>query len=64
MKARMEERFKDADANGDGQLSLDEAQAKLPKLAQRFNTLDADKNGLLSKEELKRGGAVRAKPLS
>jgi hypothetical protein len=55
MKARMDERFKDADANGDGQLSLDEAQAKMPKLAERFSTLDADQNGLLSKEELKRG---------
>ena len=55
MKKRMEERFKEADNNGDGQISLDEAQAKMPKLAERFNTLDADKNGLLSKEELKQG---------
>jgi len=62
MKARMEERFKEADGNGDGQLSLDEVQAKLPRLADRFNTLDADKNGMLSKEELKRGGARRGEP--
>ncbi len=62
MKARMDERFKEADANGDEQLSLDEAQAKLPKMAERFTTLDADKNGMLSKEELKRGGFGRAKP--
>lgn len=62
MKARMGERFKDADANGDGQLSLDEAQAKMPKLAERFNEIDADKNGMLSRDELKRGGHGRAKP--
>ena len=52
----MEEHFKEADVNSDGQLSLDEVQAKMPRLAERFNTLDADKNGLLSKEELQHGG--------
>ena len=60
MKVRMEERFQEADINKDGQLSLDEAQAKMPRLAERFNTLDADKNGTLSKDELKRGGPRRA----
>ena len=64
MKARMEERFKEADANSDGQISLDEAQAKMPKLAERFNTLDTDKNGLLSKDELKHGRPGRTKPQS
>ena len=56
MKEKMEERFKEADANGDGQLSLDEVQAKMPRMAERFSTLDTDKNGLLSKDELKHGG--------
>lgn len=56
MKAKMDERFKDADANGDGQLSLEEVQAKMPRLADRFTQLDADKNGELSKEELAKGG--------
>ena len=54
MRQKMEERFEQADTNGDGQLSLDEVQAKLPRLADRFSTVDADKNGLLSKEELAR----------
>ncbi len=62
MKKRAEERFKAADANGDEQLSLDEAQAKMPKLAERFTALDADKNGMLSKDELKRTGSGRARP--
>jgi hypothetical protein len=55
MKAKMEERFKEADVNSDGQLSLDEVQSKMPRLADHFTTLDADKNGLLSKDELKNG---------
>jgi len=64
MKAKMEERFKEADVNSDGQLSLDEVQSKLPRLADRFSTLDADKNGLLSKDELKnaRGGSHGKRP--
>ena len=55
MQQKMDERFKEADANNDGQLSLDEVQAKMPRLADRFTTLDTDKNGLLSKDELAHG---------
>ena len=56
MQAKMDEHFKAADANNDGNLSLDEVQANMPKLAERFDKLDKDKNGLLSKEELQRRG--------
>ena len=56
MKGKAKERYKETDANSDGQISLDEAQAKMPKVAENFSTLDKDKNGLLSKEELKSGG--------
>ena len=59
MKEKMEQRFKEADANTDGSLSLDEVQAKMPHLASRFSTLDTDKNGLLSRDELKNAGAHR-----
>ena len=55
MKEKAEARFKEADVNSDGQLSLDEVQSKMPKLGDRFTTLDKDKNGMLSKEELKQG---------
>jgi len=55
MKEKMEQRFKDADTNADGQLSLDEVQAKMPRLAERFAALDTDKNGQLSKDELRHG---------
>jgi len=53
---RFDEHFKAADTNNDGQLSLDEVQANMPRLADRFSTLDKDKSGSLSKDELKRGG--------
>jgi Ca2+-binding EF-hand superfamily protein len=62
MKEKMEQRFKDADGNSDGSLSLDEVQAKMPRLADHFSTLDTDKNGLLSRDELKSAGAHRGRP--
>ena len=55
MREKVDEHFKAADTNGDGQLSLDEVQAKMPKLAERFSKVDKDGNGFLSKEELQRG---------
>jgi Ca2+-binding EF-hand superfamily protein len=57
----MEQRFKEADANSDGQLSLDEVQSKMPRLAERFSTLDVDKNGQLSKEEIRNGAPHHGK---
>jgi hypothetical protein len=62
MKEKFELSFKEADLNSDGLLSLDEVQAKMPRLADRFTTLDADKNGMLSKDELKRGRPDRHQP--
>jgi hypothetical protein len=62
MQQKMEERFKEADANSDGSLSLEEVQAKMPRMADRFATLDTDKNGQLSKEELQHGGPHHQPP--
>jgi Ca2+-binding EF-hand superfamily protein len=62
MREKMDEHFNEADANKDGQLSLDEVQAKMPRLADRFSAIDKDKNGLLSKEELARGGRHQHAP--
>ncbi|MBP6242035.1 MAG: hypothetical protein KA389_04425 [Hydromonas sp.] len=46
--------FAEADVNGDGKLSLEEAQkAGLSDLASNFKALDLDKDGFLSKAELK-----------
>jgi Ca2+-binding EF-hand superfamily protein len=53
---RFDEHFKSADTNNDGQLSLDEVQSGMPRLAQRFNAVDKDQNGFLTKDELQRSG--------
>jgi Ca2+-binding EF-hand superfamily protein len=53
MRERGEERFKAADKNGDGNLSKEEAGEAMPHLAKNFERLDANKDGLLSSEELR-----------
>jgi hypothetical protein len=49
------ERFAKADANGDGKLSLDEFKtfAKGGEADAKFTAADTDKDGFLTKEELK-----------
>jgi Ca2+-binding EF-hand superfamily protein len=50
--AKLEQRFKAADANGDGALTRDEA-AKMPGLEKHFDRLDANKDGKITLEEMK-----------
>lgn len=46
--------FAEADSNGDGKLSLEEAQAaNLQDVANNFKKIDTDRDGFLSKAELK-----------
>ena len=49
-QATPEMAFMRADANGDGKLSKAEA-ARLPQVAQKFDTIDKDKDGALSMGE-------------
>jgi EF hand len=44
------EAFERSDKNGDGKLSKDEAE-NLPAIAQRFEQIDTDKDGSISKTE-------------
>ena len=46
--------FDRADTNQDGKLSVQEA-ARLPAIGQRFQQLDADKDGSLSRAEFEKG---------
>ena len=59
-KATLQERLKAADTDNDGLIDRAEAQAKLPRLAKRFDTLDADGNGKLSPDELRAAGQKMA----
>ena len=52
MRAEAEERWKAADTDGDGRLSLAEAQASMPQMAERFQKFDANKDGYVSRDEM------------
>lgn len=59
-KAKLQERLKAADANGDGLIDKAEAEAKLPRIAKRFDTLDANSDGKLSPDEMRAAGQKMA----
>jgi hypothetical protein len=59
-QARNEERFKRADANGDGRLSREEARKSMPQVARDFDRIDANKDGLVTTEELAAARKPRA----
>ena len=50
-RQQMREAFKAADKDGDGALDLAEAQTGMPWIAERFSTIDADKDGKVTGEE-------------
>lgn len=50
---KMHKHFKDADKNGDGQISKEEANASMPRVAKNFDAIDTNKDGQASKPELK-----------
>ena len=50
--ARFEQRFKTADADGNGMISRGEAEKGLPRLARRFDRIDANKDGEITRDEM------------
>ena len=50
--AKMHERIKAADKDGDGKISRAEAVA-LPRIAKHFDEIDTNKDGFITKEEMK-----------
>ena len=51
--ARAAERFKHADTNGDAKISRAEAEMNAPRLAKKFDAIDANKDGQLTQDELR-----------
>lgn len=51
--AQMESRFAAADKNGDGKLTLAEAQAGMPRVAKNFSKIDRDGKGYVTVDDIK-----------
>lgn len=49
----IEERFKAADKDKDGKLTLAEAKAGMPRVAKGFDKIDKDKKGYVTVEQIK-----------
>jgi Ca2+-binding EF-hand superfamily protein len=45
-------RFRAADKNADGQLSLEEAKAGMPRVAKGFDRIDVEKKGYVTLEQI------------
>jgi Ca2+-binding EF-hand superfamily protein len=50
---QIDERFAAADTNHDGQLTLAEAEAGMPRVAANFAKIDADQSGTVTLAEIK-----------
>jgi Ca2+-binding EF-hand superfamily protein len=55
--ALIEERFKAADKNGDGKLTLEEAKAGMPRVAANFDRIDVQKLGYITVDQIKKMAA-------
>lgn len=55
--ALIEERFKAADKNGDGKLTLEEAKAGMPRVAANFDRIDIQKLGYITVDQIKKMAA-------
>lgn len=50
--AQINERFTRADANGDGQLTRDEAKASMPRIHENFDRIDVEHKGYVTYEQV------------
>ena len=50
---QIEEKFKAADKDNNGQLTLEEAKAGMPRVARGFAKIDADNKGYITVDEIK-----------
>lgn len=57
--ALADERFRKSDADGNGMLSRAEAEKGMPRLARQFDVVDANRDGQLSREEMRAARKAR-----
>jgi Ca2+-binding EF-hand superfamily protein len=50
---RMQERFRQADKNGDGALSKAEAENSMPRIARHFDAIDSNHDGKITQDEIR-----------
>ena len=55
----IEERFKAADKDHDGKLTLPEAKAGMPRVAKGFDKIDKDKKGYVTVDQIKAFAATQ-----
>jgi Ca2+-binding EF-hand superfamily protein len=53
----IDKRFKEADKNKDGRLTLEEAKEGMPRVAKNFDQLDAERRGYVTVEQIKKAVA-------
>jgi len=51
-QARFEQRFKQADKDGNGMISRAEAEQAMPRMLRHFDRIDADHDGQITREEI------------
>ncbi|MBS1218095.1 MAG: calcium sensor EFh [Proteobacteria bacterium] len=57
--ALADERFRKSDADGNGTLSRTEAEKGMPRLARQFDVVDVNRDGQLSREEMRAARKAR-----
>ena len=60
MQARLTERFRRADTDGNGALSRLEVEKSMPQFARRFDAVDANRDGHVTVEEILAARRVRS----
>ncbi len=50
---QIEDKFKAADKNSDGKLTLDEAKAGMPRVARAFSKIDINNQGYVTLDDIK-----------
>lgn len=60
-KAKFAERFKAADANHDGKLTREEAQAGMPDVYEHFDQIDRKKRGYVTRRQIGQWWALQTK---